>query len=216
MSIKYKVPVQLPVGVSNRHIHLSQDHVDILFGVGYQLRSMKPLVQPGQFACQETLTIVGPKGKVANVRVLGPVRSQTQVEISRTDAFSLGIKPPVRDSGKLAETPGCVLIGPLGSVKLDQGVILASRHLHCSVSEAKKLSLEDGDRVNVLAVGERSVVFNNVLVRCSDDMSLEFHLDTDEANACLLASGDKVLLMEKVSDEDKLVNVLAVKEKVAG
>ncbi|ABZ83062.1 propanediol utilization protein, putative [Heliomicrobium modesticaldum Ice1] len=199
--MKYNVPVQVPVGVSNRHIHLSQADLEALFGAGYSLTEMKPLKQPGQYACKEVLIVAGPKGVIANVRVLGPTRKQTQVEVSRSDAFVLGLQPPVRDSGDLAGSPGCVLIGPKGSVILKEGLILASRHLHIHTTEAEALNLKDKDRITVAFGGERSVLFQNVLVRAGDAMALEFHLDTDEANACLLKSGEMAYIIEKCDPE---------------
>lgn len=214
VTIKYNVPVQVPVGVSNRHIHLSQADVETLFGVGYQLTEFKPLLQPGQYACKEVLTVAGPKGVIHNVRVLGPVRKQTQVEVSRTDAFSVGVQPPVRDSGDLKGSAACVLIGPKGSVILREGVILAARHIHCSQAEAKVLQLKDKDRVNIAVGGERGIVFQNVQVRASENMRLELHVDTDEANACLLKSGDVAYMVEKATETSASPLVVEVKELV--
>ncbi|MBM7865325.1 phosphate propanoyltransferase [Heliobacterium gestii] len=199
--MKYNVPVQVPVGVSNRHIHLSQADLDILFGSGYKLTEMKPLGQPGQFACKEVLIVAGPKGVIQNVRILGPTRKQTQVEVSRSDSFVLGLQPPVRDSGDLAGSPGCVLIGPKGTVILKEGVIIAARHLHIHSTEAEALHLKDKDRITVAFGGERSVLFQNVIVRAGETMALEFHLDTDEANAGLLKSGDRAYIIERCEPE---------------
>ncbi|OEG00481.1 propanediol utilization protein [Vulcanibacillus modesticaldus] len=184
--------MRVPVGISNRHIHLSRNDLDALFGEGYELNILKDLSQPGQYASKEVVTIVGPKGKIENVRILGPVRRETQVEISRTDSFALGVKPPVRDSGLLVDTPGVKIIGPKGEVELEKGVILAARHIHFHTSDAKEFGVKDQDRVRVQVGGERGVIFENVLARVSENYALEFHVDTDEANAAGLKNGDEV------------------------
>lgn len=189
--------LKIPVGVSNRHVHLSQEHLEQLFGPGYELTFWKDLVQPGQFACKEVVSVVGPKGVIENVRIIGPVRKQTQVEISRTDAFKLGVKPPIRDSGDLEGTPGCVLVGPKGMVSLESGVILAARHIHMTPPIASQYGLRDQDLVSVLVDGERGLIFNNVIVRVSKNNALEFHVDVDEANAALLNTGDMVTMLDK-------------------
>lgn len=183
---------QMPVGVSNRHIHVTQEHLEVLFGKGYALKEMKALSQPGQYAAEECLIIAGPKGSIEKVRILGPVRPDTQVEISMTDSFRLGVKGVVKNSGDIAGTPGCVLIGPKGSVVLDKGVIVAARHMHVSASEAATMGLKDMDVVSVKSKGERGVTFNNVLVRVSDKFALDFHIDTDEANGAGIRNGDLV------------------------
>ncbi|MDA8234304.1 MAG: phosphate propanoyltransferase [Clostridia bacterium] len=187
----------IPVGISARHIHLSRDHLDQLYGHGYDLKKYKDLYQPQQFAAQETLTLVGPKGVLEEVRILAPTRPQSQVEISRTDGYHLGINAPLKDSGDLNDTPGIVMVGPKGAVTLDKGVILAAAHIHLHTSEARHFGLKDGDRVQVLVDTLRDITFNNVLARVSDDYRLEFHLDTDEANAAFLKNGDKVFLVAK-------------------
>ncbi|MBU1109651.1 MAG: phosphate propanoyltransferase [Candidatus Riflebacteria bacterium] len=179
-------------GVSNRHLHVSQADLEILFGKGSELKQLKPLSQPGQFAAEETVLLVGPKGSIEKCRILGPVRPSTQVEVSVTDCFKLGVKPIVRDSGNTANTPGCVLVGPKGAVTLKEGVIVAARHIHISAIDAPKFGLKDMDRVSIKSSGPRSVVFNNVLVRVSDKFALDFHLDTDEANAAGISNGDMV------------------------
>ena len=183
---------RVPVGISARHIHLSPNHLLALFGSGYGLQVHKPLSQPGQFAARETLTVVGPKGVLEGVRVLGPTRPHSQVEISRTDSYHLGIETPLRDSGDLEQTPGIVLVGPKGAVNLDQGLILAAAHIHMHPADATLAGLKNGERVQVLVEGERGTTFNNVLIRISPKFKLEFHLDTDEANAALLENGDLV------------------------
>ena len=183
---------KIPTGVSNRHLHVSQADLETLFGKGYKLKEMKPLSQPGQFAADETLLLVGPKGSIEKCRILGPVRPSTQVEISMTDSFKLGVPGVVRDSGDTKSTPGCTLKGPAGAVTLSEGVIVASRHIHASTADAAKLGVKDMDRVAVRSGGVKSVIFNNVLVRVSDKFALDFHIDTDEANAAGLKNGDMV------------------------
>ncbi|MBO8167555.1 MAG: phosphate propanoyltransferase [Thermoanaerobacteraceae bacterium] len=196
---------RVPVGVSNRHVHLSKEHLEILFGEGYELTQIKELSQPGQYAAKETVSLVGPKGIIEGVRILGPVRRQTQVEISRTDSFRLGIKAPVRESGNLKGTPGCMLVGPAGTVTLNEGVIIAARHIHMSPSEAKQFGVEDGDLVSVLVDGERELSFHNVIIRVNEKFRLEMHIDTDEANAALLSNGSQVKILGKSRDALELV-----------
>ena len=190
--VKLTAETSVMIGISNRHIHLTQEHVNILFGPGHDLTPLKELKQPGQYAAQETVTIVGPKGAIEGVRVLGPVRSKSQVEISQTDAYKLGVKPPVRDSGRIEDTPGIDVIGSKGRVNLTRGVILAARHIHMHPSDAAALGLKDKDKVRVAVPGERGLIFENVLIRVSPKYSLEMHVDTDEANACLLKNGQQV------------------------
>ena len=180
----------VPAAASARHVHLSQADVAALFGEGYELRQFRPLTQPGQFAAEEKVDIVGPRGTISGVRVLGPARTETQIEISITDAIRLGIKPVVRMSGDIAFTPGAKLVGPKGSVDLPQGVIVAARHLHMSPEEAAAYGLKDGDVVSLRKPGPREVIFGNVVVRSGKGHSLEVHLDTDEANAAMLSNGD--------------------------
>lgn len=187
--------LMVPVGVSNRHVHLTQEHVEILFGAGHQLTRIKDLTQPGEFAAEERVTLVGPKGAIEGVRVLGPTRKQTQVEISVTDSFKLGVRPQVRDSGNLAGTPGVELVGPKGSVTLPEGVIIAARHIHVPQVEAEKYGLENGQKVRVEVGGERGIIFQNVLLRVSPKYALEFHVDMDEANCALLKNGDQVKVL---------------------
>lgn len=173
----------VPVASSARHVHLCRADVEKLFGPGYQLQKFRDLSQPGQFACKEQVTIVGPKGKLERVRVLGPERKDTQVEIALTDSFALGIRPPVRMSGKVAGSPGCTLVGPAGQAEIAQGVIVAARHMHISPEQAKFYGLQDGQVVRLRSEGERAVVFENVVVRAGNGHDFEVHLDTDEANA---------------------------------
>ncbi len=183
---------KVPVGISNRHIHLAKADLETLFGEGYELTIRNELSQTGQYAAEETVTIKGPKSSMANVRILGPLRQQTQVEISRTDSFALGVKPPIRDSGSLAGSPGITLIGPKGEVELEQGVIIAQRHIHMTEEDAAAFKVQDKDLVSVRAGGERALTFENVLIRVRSDFVLEMHIDTDEANAAVLANGQMV------------------------
>lgn len=171
------------IGLSNKHVHLSQEHLDVLFGEGHQLTPTKSLVQPGQFAAEEKVDIVGPKKTLAGIRVLGPVRPETQVELALTDARTIGIKAPVKESGKLEGTPGCKLVGPCGEVELDHGVIAALRHVHLNDEQAAEAGVKDGDWVSIKIEGERGLVFDNVLVRAGAKHEKEVHLDTDEGNA---------------------------------
>lgn len=187
------VPI-IPVGVSNRHIHISAEHLESLFGSGYTLTKDKDLKQVGEFAAKETVTLVGPKGVMRGVRVLGPIRAFTQLEISRTDGFSLGVAPPLRDSGQIEGSPGIVIVGPKGAVTLQQGVICAARHVHMPPADARQLNVADGDRVTVKISGPRGGAFDNVLVRVHPNFRLELHIDTDEANAAALKNGDVVTL----------------------
>lgn len=183
---------KIPVGISNRHVHLSDHDLEILFGPGAELTKFKDLSQPGQFACQEKVTLVGPKGVIENVRILGPTRTKTQVEISVSDSFKLGVQPPIRDSGDLGGSSGLTLVGPSGSVTIPEGGIIASRHIHMHTDDAAYFGLEDGDRVNVKCPGPRGVVFCEVLVRVGDKYQLEMHVDMDEANAASLRNDDLV------------------------
>lgn len=183
---------QIPVGVSNRHIHLSVSDFNVLFGSESDLIPFKKLKQPGQFAAKQTLKIKGPKGEIEKVRILGPFRSKTQIEVSMSDTFQLGVKPMIRLSGDLEQTPGIELIGPKGSLFLESGVIVASRHIHMAEHDARKLGLKDKDEILIETFGERKCILGNVLVRVSEDFVTEIHLDLDEANACALKNQDYV------------------------
>jgi putative phosphotransacetylase len=184
----------IPVGVSARHAHVTQEHLEILFGPGHKLTPLSPLSQPGQFASRETVTIRSPRGEIAGVRILGPVRSHTQVEISLTDSRKLGIVIPVRESGAKG-VGGAKLVGPEGEVELTDSVIAAERHIHMSPENAAEFGVFDGARVSVKTASGRSVLFENVLVRVNPNYQLDFHIDTDEANAAGLRNGDKVMLV---------------------
>ena len=183
------------IGVSARHIHLTQEHVEILFGEGYHLTKFKELMG-GQFASNEKVTIVGLKLRaIENVRVLGPVRKNTQVEISATDAISLGVKAPIRESGNIAGSAPIAIIGPKGAVYLNEGCIVAKRHIHMAPKDAMAAGVHDGDIVSVKADNERGTIFNNVQIRVDDSFTLEMHIDTDEANAAQIKSGDTVRIV---------------------
>ncbi len=179
----------IPIGISAHHVHLTARHVEALFGSGRELTWHADLTQPGQFACVEQVNLIGPKGRIDNVRVLGPVRGETQVEIARTEEFKLGIDAPIRMSGDLDGTPGITLEGPAGRVELDRGVICARRHIHMSPQDAMEFAVRDRDVVSVRVPGERSLVFGDVVVRVAPDFRLDMHLDTDEANAAELGAG---------------------------
>ena len=181
--------------MSARHIHLSADVLPRLFGAGYELTRLRDLQQPGQYAAQEVVTLVGPKGKIERVRVLGPLRKQTQVELSGTDQFMLGIQAPVRESGQLDGTPGVRLVGPGGEVDLPSGVIRAQRHVHMPPADAERFALHNGARVAVRLSGDRPTILEGVLVRSTDTSALEMHIDTDEANAAGLPAESTGLIL---------------------
>jgi len=180
-------PRPIPIGISAHHVHLSQEHVEVLFGPGHTLTWYADLTQPGQFACAEKVNLLGPKGRIDRVRVLGPVRPETQVEIARTEEYKLGIDAPIRMSGDLEGSPGITLEGPAGTLALEQGVICAMRHIHMEPEDAFSYAVRDHDTVRVCISGPRSVTFGDVCVRVSPDYRLEMHLDTDEANAAELS-----------------------------
>src|SRR6186997_3590565 len=177
------------VEVSAHHAHLTQEHVEALFGKGHQLTKHADLSQPGQYACKEQLTIVGPKGRIERVRVLGPARKYTQIEIAMTEQFKLGVQPPVRESGDIADTPGCTLESPTGSVQVDRGVICALRHIHMSPEDALRYGVRDKSFVRVRIEGDRELIFGDVLVRVDPSYALAMHIDTDEANAASVQTG---------------------------
>ena len=170
-------------------MHLSQTDVDKLFGVGHQLTPEHELSQPGQFACVEKVHLVGPKGKIANVRVLGPTRKETQVEIAMTEQFKVGVQPPIRESGDLANTPGIVLEGPAGTAQLERGVICAQRHIHMSPDDAMRFRLRDKYVVQVRVEGARELIYGDVVVRVNPNYRLAMHIDTDEGNAANIQTG---------------------------
>lgn len=187
---------QVPVGISARHIHLSQADLDVLFGQGYELTVKKELSQPGQYAANERVDLVTEKTTLKGVSILGPVRKQSQVEVSLTDSLKLGLKPPVRDSGDLKESPGITLVGPKGSVTLQEGVIAACRHIHMTPEDAAKFAVQDKEIVKVRCAGQRGLVFDNVLIRVHEQYALEMHIDTDEANAAMCKTGELLDVMK--------------------
>lgn len=181
----------VPIGVSARHIHLTQADVETLFGKGYKLTKKKDLMG-GQFASNEVVTIVGLKLRaIENVRILGPVRKASQVEVSATDAVKLGIKVPVRESGNIAGSAPIAIVGPKGVIYLKEGCIVAKRHIHMSPADAEKAGVKNGDIVSVRVENERATTFNNVLIRVDPSFTLEMHIDTDEANAAEISTGMK-------------------------
>ena len=188
----------IPVGISNRHIHLSREDLDTLFGKGYELTPIKDLSQPGQYACKELLTIIGPSMRpIENVRVLGPIRKESQVEISVTESFVLKVKPPVRESGSLEGSAPITIIGPKGIVTLKQGCIIANRHIHMSPADGARFGVKDGDYITVDAFsGTKRTRWFDVQVRVSDKFCLEMHVDTDDANAVGFKNGSTVTMVK--------------------
>ncbi|WP_099187897.1 phosphate propanoyltransferase [Tepidibacter mesophilus] len=189
--------MKLPIALSNRHIHLGQKDIDVLFGQGAKLTHFKDLSQPGQFACEEKVDVIGPKGEIKGVRVLGPARGETQIEIALSDGFKLGVKAPIKDSGDLEGTPGIKIVGPKGEVELERGVIVASRHIHMHTDDAEKFNVTDNQKVKIRTFGGRAVVFENVLVRVSPKFALEMHVDVEEGNAAGVRNGDLVELINE-------------------
>lgn len=183
------------VNISNRHIHLCKDDMEKLFGSGYTLNKIKDLMQPGEHACKETVSISGKKGEIKNVRVLGPLRKVTQIEISKTDTFALGVNAPLRVSGDVSGSAPLTIAGPSGKVELKEGCIIARRHVHMTPSDAAFYEVKDGDTVRVKFEGARGLIFDNVVARVRPDMSLEFHVDMDEANAAGITNGSTVVLL---------------------
>ena len=185
----------VPIGVSARHIRLTQEHVEVLFGEGYQLTKRKELMG-GQFAANEQVTIVGLKLRaIENVRVLGPVRSKSQVEISATDAIKLGVRAPIRLSGDIEGSAPIAVVGPKGVIYLDEGCIIAKRHIHMAPKDAIAAGVRNGDIVSVKADNERGTVFNHVQIRVDESFTLEMHIDTDEANAAKISTGETVTII---------------------
>ncbi len=190
------VKPELRVSISARHVHLTDEHVERLFGKGHKLTAAKPLYQDGFYAAAETVMIVGPRKRMLpEVRVLGPTRAHSQVELALTDAISLGINAPVRHSGDIGGTPGCVLVGPAGAVELSEGVIRAARHVHMSFAEAEYYGVKNGDLMTLkIHSPQCSVAFDDLLVRADQHAKLEVHIDTDEGNACNLDAASRVEL----------------------
>jgi propanediol utilization protein/ethanolamine utilization cobalamin adenosyltransferase len=186
---------EVNIGVSNRHIHLSQADLWTLFGEGHQLKKMKDLSQPGQYAAEETLDVIGPKGKIERVRILGPVRKESQVEISVSDSVKLGVEPLIRDSGDIENTPGVTLAGPKGKLDLKKGVIVAKRHLHLDPVSAAEMGLKDKDVITAYLKTERPIKLESIGVRVNEQYATDLHIDMDEANAALAKNGDKAVLI---------------------
>lgn len=186
---------KLPIALSNRHLHLSQEDIEVLFGKGYELNKFKDLSQLEQYAATEKVDLVGPKGTIKGVRVLGPARLSTQVEISLADGFTLGIKPPIRNSGDIENSPGVKIIGPAGEVEIEKGLIAAARHIHMHTDDAKKFAVVDKQIVKIRTSGERAIIFENVLVRVDPTFVLEMHVDNDEGNAAGVRNGEMVELI---------------------
>jgi propanediol utilization protein len=190
--------LRIPVAVSARHAHLTQPTIERLFGVGYALHHARELSQPHEFAAQETVTLIGPRGRLEHVRVLGPPRHEDQIELARSDALHLGVDPALRTSGDLHDTPGVVLQGPAGSVELSHGVILARRHLHVSPADAQRFGVQDHEIVAVAIDSDgRDLIFDDVIVRVAADFRTELHLDTDEGNAAAIGPGATATLMPR-------------------
>lgn len=187
--------MKVKVGVSNRHVHLTREAVDILFGKDYELTIKNKLTQRNQFAANETVIIKTTKNQIEKVRVLGPLRDYNQVEISKTDSYKLGINPPVRNSGDLEGSAPITIIGPKGILELDKGCIIAARHLHISTSDLAKYNLKENQSLSIKTCGEKGATLNNVHVKCAPEYVFEVHLDTDDANACLIKQGDEVELI---------------------
>ena len=182
--------MEVNIGISNRHVHLTKEHLEILFGSGYELEKKIDLTQPGQYASTAIVAIKTDKAEINNVRVLGPVRSYTQVEISKTDAYKLGLNPPVRNSGDIKGSEAITIVGPNGSININEGCIIAARHIHILPNQVKSYGLEGREKVNVKLNGEKGGIITNVYLKVSDDAFFELHLDTDDANAHLIKNGD--------------------------
>lgn len=173
----------VPVSISARHVHLQPEHIGILFGNGYTLTKMKEISQPGQYACNEQVSIEGPKGRIDKVRILGPARNQTQVEIAKTDARKIGLNPPVRNSGNLQGSSPITITGPKGTIFLDEGCIVADRHIHLTPADAEQFGVKNGQKVSVAVEGEKGGVMGQVTIRVRENYALDMHIDTDDANA---------------------------------
>ncbi|MDR3248998.1 MAG: phosphate propanoyltransferase [Treponema sp.] len=188
---------KVEVGISNKHVHLSDGDLEKLFGAGHKLTLKKELKQPGQFAAEELVDVVGPKATLKGIRVLGPTRKESQVELAMTDARVIGLNLPVRESGKLDGSPGIKLIGPAGELELQKGAIIALRHIHLSPAQAAEAGVKDKDMVTVQTYGARPVIFQEVLIRSGDAHTREFHVDTDEGNAAGIKNDELVEIVGK-------------------
>lgn len=189
---------KIPIGISGRHAHISQEHLEILFGEGYELTVFKDLTQPGQYATNERIDVISPNGmELKGVRILGPTRKATQVEVSRSDALRYCLDAPVRSSGDIAGSGSCTIRGPKGEVKLEEGVIIADRHIHFSLEDAKEFDVKDGDVVSIHVSGEKSGILCDVLCRVHENFALDCHLDTDDGAAFMLNTGDTATLVKE-------------------
>lgn len=193
-------PQPFPIGVSNRHVHLSKDDLETLFGMGYELKVSRKISQPGQYAAIETVNLAGSKGCIENVRILGPLRKRTQIEIMRSDKYKLGVAPPVRESGDIKDSSGITIVGPKGSVQVKEGLIISRRHIHMTPLDASAFGVSDGDIVQVRAGSGRGLIFDQVVIRVREDFALEFHIDMDEANAAEVENGDQARLLVSKGD----------------
>lgn len=182
--------MKVSIGVSNRHVHLTKEHLEVLFGEGYELEKKSDLTQPGMFASNSLVTIKSEKSEIENVRIVGPVRTYTQVEISKTDAYKLGINPPVRDSGNISGSSPITIIGPVGTLNLEEGCIIPTRHIHILPSQLKMYGFKENDKLNIKINGEKGGILSNVGLKVSEESFFELHIDTDDANAHLIKNGD--------------------------
>lgn len=194
---RVKKEVFIEVEASGRHVHLSEEDVEKLFGKGYTLTKLKDLSQPGQYACKERVTIIGPKGTLKNVVVLGPCRKETQVEISLTDGSTLGLKPPIKQSGDLEDTLSIKIATEKGEIELQKGLMVAKRHIHMTIEDAKKFDVVDNEIVEVKVFGKRPLIFDDVVVRVSDKFKTYMHIDYDEANACAHSKGSIARIIKR-------------------
>ena len=182
--------MKVSIGVSNKHVHLTKEHLEVLFGKGYELEKKNDLTQPGQYASTALVTLKTAKAEINNVRVLGPIRPYTQVEISKTDAYKLGLNPPVRNSGDLKDSESITIVGPKGIVTVNEGCIIPTRHIHILPNQVKSYGLEGREKVNVKLNGEKGGIITNVHLKISENAFFELHIDTDDANAHLIKNGD--------------------------
>lgn len=196
-------PVLVPVGVSARHMHVTKEHMAVLFGPGSELTVYKPISQPGQFAANEQVTLVGPKGTIERVRILGPYRRNTQIELAPSDARRLGIDPPIRRSGDVAGTPGVTVIGPRGRLELAEGCIIAERHIHMTPADALAYRVKDGEKVKVRVDGGKGGIMDHVMIRVRDDFKLEMHIDTDDANGFGIANGSRLAIIREEARQNR-------------
>ncbi len=187
----------IEIEASGKHVHLNREAIDELFGKGYQLTKARELSQPGQYACKERVTLIGPKGALHNVVVLGPERKKSQVEVSKTDAVVLGLSIPVRESGKLEGTPGIIISTGMNMIRLKEGLIVAQRHIHVSTKDAKKFNVDNGEIVQVKVYSNRPLIFDDVLIRVSSSYKTYMHIDYDEANACGFTKGTRGQVLKK-------------------